>query len=123
MKGEKMFDKMSAHCEALNVAAATRSTSMALRIAVRWGQGCLNLRTCDVDKSQPDMDCGSHIITGGTGKYAGISGKEPFKCIKLPALAGSGGFTAMDIPHIHDLGDRYRTLVLTSEQARVPIAV
>jgi hypothetical protein len=55
--------------------------------------------TRDVDKSQPDMACGTHIITGGTGKYAGITGKEPFKCINLPALAGSGGYTAMDIPH------------------------
>jgi hypothetical protein len=27
------------------------------------------------------------------------TGKEPFKCINLPALAGSGGYTAMDIPH------------------------
>jgi hypothetical protein len=55
--------------------------------------------TRDLDKSQPDMDCGTHVITGGTGKYAGITGKEPFKCIKLPALAGSGGYFAMDIPH------------------------
>jgi hypothetical protein len=30
MKGEKMFDKMSAHCEALNVAPGDRKTSMAL---------------------------------------------------------------------------------------------
>ena len=55
--------------------------------------------TRDIDKSQPDMNCGTHIITGGTGKYAGITGKEPFKCINLPALAGSGGYTTMDIPH------------------------
>jgi hypothetical protein len=25
--------------------------------------------TRDLDKSQPDMNCGTHIITGGTGKY------------------------------------------------------
>jgi hypothetical protein len=70
MKGEKMLDKMSARCTALNL-----------------------------DKSQPEMDCGTHIITGGTGKYAGITGSEPFSCISLPALAGEGGYTAMDIPH------------------------
>jgi len=34
--------------------------------------------TRDLDKSQPDLSCGTHIITGGTGKYAGITGSEPF---------------------------------------------
>ena len=55
--------------------------------------------TRDVDKSQPEMGCGTHIITGGTGKYAGITGSEPFACNPMPALAGEGGYTAMDIPH------------------------
>ena len=56
--------------------------------------------TRDLDKSQPEMDCGTHIITGGTGKYAGITGREPFKCITKPTPAGepSGSF-AIDIPH------------------------
>lgn len=45
------------------------------------------------------MSCGTHIITGGTGKYAGITGSEPFACIAMPALAGDGGYTSMDIPH------------------------
>jgi Protein of unknown function (DUF2924) len=51
------------------------------------------------NKSQPQMNCGTHIITGGTGKYKGITGSEPFACIAMPALAGPGGYTAMDIPH------------------------
>jgi hypothetical protein len=55
--------------------------------------------TRELDKSQPDMNCGTHVITGGTGKYAGITGTEPFSCIAMPALAGAGGYTAMDIPH------------------------
>ena len=55
--------------------------------------------TRDTDKSQPEMNCGTHIITGGTGKYKGITGSEPFACITMPALAGPGGYTAMDIPH------------------------
>ena len=54
--------------------------------------------TRDTDKSQPQMNCGTHIITGGTGKYKGITGSEPFACITMPALAGPGGYTAMDIP-------------------------
>src|SRR5262245_53752199 len=41
----------------------------------------------------------SRIITGGTGKYKGITGSEPFACITMPALAGPGGYAAMDIPH------------------------
>jgi len=52
--------------------------------------------TRDLDKSQPEMNCGTHIITGGTGKYAGITGKEPFSCITKPTPAGA---SAMDIPH------------------------
>ena len=55
--------------------------------------------TRDFDTSQPDMACGTHIITGGTGKYKGITGSEPFACNSLPALAGEGGYTSMDIPH------------------------
>jgi hypothetical protein len=55
--------------------------------------------TRDVDKSQPDLSCGTHIITGGTGKYKGITGSEPFACNGMPALAGGGGLTSMDIPH------------------------
>ena len=45
------------------------------------------------------MDCGTHIITGGSGKNKGITGSEPFACIAMPALAGPGGYFAMDIPH------------------------
>ena len=56
-------------------------------------------RSIYLDESQPAMNCGTHIITGGTGKYAGITGSEPFACNAMPALAGAGGYTAMDIPH------------------------
>ena len=31
--------------------------------------------TRDLDKSQPQMSCGTHVITGGTGKYKGITGR------------------------------------------------
>jgi hypothetical protein len=101
MKGEKMFDKMSAHCEALNVASGDKKyIDGACVLTDSDGDKVFStFDTRDVDKSQSNMDCGTHIITGGTGKYAGITGKEPFKCINLPALAGSGGYTAMDIPH------------------------
>jgi hypothetical protein len=45
------------------------------------------------------LKCGTHIITGGTGKYKGITGSEPFACNAMPNLAGAGGYTSMDIPH------------------------
>jgi hypothetical protein len=77
--------------------------------------------TRDLDKSQPDMSCGTHTITGGTGKYAGITGSEPFACNSLPALAGEGGYTSMDIPH-NTTGDQ-RTITLLSGSRTCPTAL
>jgi hypothetical protein len=101
LKGEKMFDKMSARCTALSVDSGPKKyIDGACVLADTDGDKIFStFDTRDVDKSQPDMNCGTHIITGGTGKYAGITGSEPFACNAMPALAGSGGYTAMDIPH------------------------
>ncbi len=101
MKGEKMFDKMSARCAALSVASGDKKyIDGACVLADSDGDKIFStFDTRDLDKSQPKMDCGTHIITGGTGKYAGITGEEPFACIGMPPLAGDGGYTAMDIPH------------------------
>jgi hypothetical protein len=101
MKGEKMLDKMSARCTALSVDSGPKKyIDGACVLADSDGDKIFStFDTRDVDKSQPDMSCGTHVITGGTGKYAGITGSEPFACNALPALAGSGGYTAMDIPH------------------------
>jgi hypothetical protein len=101
MKGEKMLDKMSAHCAALNVASGEKKyIDGACVLADSDGDKIFStFDTRDLDKSQPKMDCGTHIITGGTGKYKGITGSEPFACIAMPALAGPGGYFAMDIPH------------------------
>jgi hypothetical protein len=101
MKGEKMLDKMSAHCAALSVSSGSKKyIDGACVLADSDGDKIFStFDTRDLDKSQPKMDCGTHIITGGTGKYAGITGSEPFACITMPALAGPGGYTAMDIPH------------------------
>jgi hypothetical protein len=101
MKGEKMFDKMSARCAALSVTSGDKKyIDGACVLADSDGDKIFStFDTRDLDKSQPDMGCGTHIITGGTGKYAGITGSEPFACIAMPALAGLGGYTAMDIPH------------------------
>ena len=101
LKGEKMLDKMSARCEALSVeSGAKKYIDGACVLADADGDKIFStFDTRDLDKSQPDMSCGTHVITGGTGKYAGISGSEPFACNSMPALAGAGGYTAMDIPH------------------------
>jgi hypothetical protein len=101
MNGGKMLDKMSAHCTALSVASGNKKyIDGACVLADSDGDKIFStFDTRDIDKSQPKMDCGTHIITGGTGKYAGITGTEPFACIPMPALAGAGGYTAMDIPH------------------------
>ena len=101
MKGEKMFDKMSAHCTALSVDSGPKKyIDGACVLADADGDKIFStFDTRDIDKSQPDMSCGTHIITGGTGKYKGITGSEPFACDSPPALAGGGGLTSMDIPH------------------------
>jgi hypothetical protein len=100
MKGEKMLDKMSAHCTALSVASGEKKyIDGACVLADSDGDKIFStFDTRDVDKSQAQLNCGTHVITGGTGKYKGITGSEPFACIAMPALAGSG-YTAMDIPH------------------------
>jgi hypothetical protein len=92
---------MSAHCTALNVASGDKKyIDGACVLEDKDGYMVFStFDTRDIDKSQPDMNCGTHIITGGTGKYKGITGSEPFACNGMPALAGGGGLTAMDIPH------------------------
>jgi hypothetical protein len=101
MNGEKMLDKMSARCAALSVASGDKKyiDGACVLTDSEGDQIFSTFDTRDLDKSQPKMDCGTHIITGGTGKYKGITGSEPFACISMPALAGPGGYTAMDIPH------------------------
>jgi hypothetical protein len=101
-KGKAMLDKMKAKCAAVSVESHGK----------KWIDGACALTdsdgdvvfstfdTRDLDKSQPKMDCGTHIITGGTGKYKGITGREAFACVSKPTPAGEPeGSFAMDIPH------------------------
>src|SRR5512132_2252115 len=91
MKGEKMLDKMSARCAALSVASGDKKyiDGACVLTDSDGDQIFSTFDTRDLDKSQPQMNCGTHIITGGTGKYKGITGSEPFACITMPALAGA----------------------------------
>ena len=86
LKGEKMLDKMSARCMALSVASGPKKyIDGACVLADADGDKIFStFDTRDLDKSQPDMNCGTHIITGGTGKYKGITGSEPQR------IAGTG---------------------------------
>jgi hypothetical protein len=101
--GQGFLDKMQAKCAVVHVKSGGKE----------WYDGACALTdndgdvvfstfdTRDLDKSKPEFDCGTHIITGGTGKYKGVTGNEPFKCISKDAPAGSPeGAYAIDIPHI-----------------------
>jgi hypothetical protein len=101
-KGEKMLDKMMAKCAAVSIdTGGKKYIDGACALTDEEGDIIFStFDTRDLDTSQPKMDCGTHTITGGTGKYAGISGREPFACVAqpTPADAPAGSF-AIDIPH------------------------
>jgi hypothetical protein len=101
MKGEKMLDKMAARCVAINVDLdSTKYINGVCVLADANGDKVVStFDTRDVDKSQPELSCGTHVIVGGTGKYQGITGREPFACNSMPAPVGPGDYTALDIPH------------------------
>ena len=102
LKGEPMLDKMAAKCTALSVESGGKKWIDGLcALTDKDGDVIMStFDTRDVDTSDPKMNCGTHIITGGSGKYAGITGREPFACNDMPKLAGSGGYFALDIPHM-----------------------
>ena len=101
-KGEPAFDKLQARCFAVKVETGGK-TWIDGACAMTDSDGDVvfsSFDTRDLDKAQPKMDCGTHIITGGTGKYKGITGLEPFACITKPTPAGEpAGSFAIDIPH------------------------
>ena len=85
-----MLDKMAARCTALNVESGDKKyIDGACALTDKDGDVIFStFDTRDLDASQPDMKCGAHIITGGSDKYAGITGREPFACNDMPKLAG-----------------------------------
>lgn len=101
--GEQMFHKMQAKCAAVNVETGGKKyIDGACALTDADGDVVFStFDTRDLDKSQPKFDCGTHVITGGTGKYKGITGREPFACnsVATPPGAPEGAF-AMDIPHV-----------------------
>jgi hypothetical protein len=100
--GGSMYDDMKAKCAVVKIESGGKT----------WFDGACALTDADgdiifsdfdtrkLDKSEPDMDCGTHFITGGTGKYKGIAGTEPFACKSKPPPAGAPADAfAIDIPH------------------------
>lgn len=102
MDGQQMLHNMQARCMAVSIESGDKKyIDGACALTDTDGDVVFStFDTRDLDKSQPQMDCGTHIITGGTGKYQGITGREPFACISKPTPAGEPeGSFAMDIPH------------------------
>lgn len=102
LKGEKLLDNMKAECAALSVETAGKKYIDGA-CALTDPDGHVVFSTFDtrnVDPQQPEMGCGIHIITGGTGKYEGITGREAFACkpVATPAGEPADAF-AIDIPH------------------------
>ena len=99
MNGEKMLDKMLARCVALNVASGEKKyiDVPAFSPTATRPSSLRSTRATSTARSRYGLRQGHHH--GRYWKYKGITGKEPFACIAIPALDGPGGDFAMDIPH------------------------
>ena len=86
MNGEKMLDKMSARCAALSVASGEKKyiDGACVLTDSDGDQIFSTFDTRDLDKSQPKMDCGTHIITGGTGSTKGSPGANRLHAYRCP---------------------------------------
>jgi len=120
MKRDKMLDKISARCAALSVASGEKKyIDGACVLADSDGNKIFStFDTRDVDKSQPDRKCGTHIITGGTSKYKGIAGTEPFACINMSACRCKPMRARMRRVHNLKTGARPRHAVNTHRPRR-----
>ena len=102
-KGEAAFDKMKAKCFAIKVETGGKSHfNGACTLTDADGDAVFStFDSRELDESQPEMNCGTHFIVGGTGKYKGITGTEPFACIFAGAVAVGEPFAdyRVDIPH------------------------
>jgi len=99
MEGDKLMDKMTAQCVALQIYSKEKNyIDGGCVLTDKDGDKIFStFDTRELDKSTPGFTCGTHIIVGGSGKYEGMSGKEPFNCAILPA-AGAG-WSGMDVEH------------------------
>src|SRR6476620_2446945 len=79
MKGQAMLDKMKAKCAAVSIESGDKKyIDGACTLTDADGDVVFStFDTRDLDKSQPKMNCGTHIITGGTGCSASPSTGTP----------------------------------------------
>ena len=57
----------------------------------------------NLDASQPKLNCGSYVVTGGTGKFKGMSATGAYACAMAEAPKGEpAGSFAMDVAHIEN---------------------
>lgn len=100
LDGGKLMDKMIAHCIAVKIDSGS---------AKYMNGGCTmtdkdsdriftTFDTRELEGALPRFGCGTHTITGGSGKYKGMTGTEPFNCTILPATE-SERWTGIDIEH------------------------
>ena len=109
LNGEKLMDKMTANCVAIQTILKTKNfIEGSCVLADKDGDKIFSTfdtreitLTLENDKSEGAIykyTCGTHIIIGGSGKYKDMTGKEPFNCYVLPTAAG-GGWSGVDIDH------------------------
>lgn len=107
--GESLMNKMAAQCSAIQIVSKEKnyidggcvltdkdgdkifSTFDTREITLSFDKG-------KYEGSIPKYTCGTHVVVSGTGKYQGMTGKEPFNCSLLPTATGEG-WSGMDIEH------------------------
>lgn len=100
INGEKLMDKMTAQCVAVQIVSKAQNyIDGGCVLTDKDGDKIFStFDTREHEGSLPRFTCGTHIIVGGSGKYKGMSGKEPFSCAILPTAAGDV-WSGMDIEH------------------------
>lgn len=100
MDGEKLMDKMTAQCVAVQIFSKAKNyIDGGCVLTDKDGDKIFStFDTRELEGSLPRFSCGTHTIVGGSGKYQGMTGKEPFNCAILPTAAGDG-WSGMDIEH------------------------
>jgi len=98
--GDKLMDKMIAHCVAVQVASGSYNyIDGGCVLTDKDGDKIFSVfDTREIAGALPRFGCGTHTITGGSGKYMNMTGKEPFSCAILPTAAGEE-WRGMDIEH------------------------
>lgn len=101
LEGKTLMDKMIAHCVAIKIdSGPAKYMNGGCTMTDKDGDRIFTtFDTRELEGALPRFGCGTHTITGGVGKYKGISGKEPFSCLILPSTAAQG-WSGMDIEHL-----------------------